>query len=414
MEESQTASILEPEVILQTVAIQPREHVLEVDPWRFVKTFTPSWFTINMGTGIVSILLHNLPFDNRGLYWISVVIFAINVLLFVAFSIITLIRYLLYQGLWTAMIRHPVVPLFLGAIPMGLATIITMIVLVCVPAWGYWALIMAWVLWWIDAVLAVSVCYLVPFIIMHVHDSKLQAMTAVWLLPIAPPVVASAAGGVIAEAFATSNQKYALWTLITSYVLWGTAIPLSMTCLVLYFHRLTMHNLPPREVVISSFLPVAPLGEGAYAIFQFGKVSSQLFPETKTLGAFSDGASSGHTLYVLGWLVCLIMWAYGLAWLFFAIISIIKYRRIPFNIGWWGLTFPMGVWTSATLSLGNEMSSTFFSYLGTAMSCVVALLWLLVTVFTLRGAFTGRIFVAPDFDNWRASESTTDKVNSNV
>lgn len=94
-----------------------------------------------MGTGIASILLHNLPFDNRGLYWISVVIFAINVLLFVAFSIITLARYFLYQGLWTAMIRHPVVPLFLGAIPMGLATIITMIVLVCVPAWGYWALI---------------------------------------------------------------------------------------------------------------------------------------------------------------------------------------------------------------------------------------------------------------------------------
>lgn len=43
MEESQTASILEPEVILQTVAIQPREHALKVDPWRFVKTFTPSY-----------------------------------------------------------------------------------------------------------------------------------------------------------------------------------------------------------------------------------------------------------------------------------------------------------------------------------------------------------------------------------
>jgi tellurite resistance protein TehA-like permease len=181
----------------------------------------------------------------------------------------------------------------------------------------------------------------------------------------APPVVASATGGLIAEAFAEVNKDYALWTLILSYVLWGTAIPLGMTCLVLYFHRLTMHNLPPPEVIVSAFLPVAPLGEGAFAILQFGKVARQLGPETNILGASGDGEWSGNTLYVVGWLVCLIMWAYGVAWLFFALLSIAKYRRLPFNIGWWALTFPLGVWTSATLSLGIEMHSTFFSYLGT-------------------------------------------------
>jgi hypothetical protein len=35
-----------------------------------------------MGTGIVSILLHTLPWDGRWLYWISVGIFGVNVLLF--------------------------------------------------------------------------------------------------------------------------------------------------------------------------------------------------------------------------------------------------------------------------------------------------------------------------------------------
>jgi tellurite resistance protein TehA-like permease len=95
-----------------------------------------------MGTGITSVLLHNLPFDNRGLYWISVVIFAINVLLLILFLAASICRYILYPGLWSTMIRHPVMPLLLGAFPIGLATIITMIVLVCVPAWGYWALIL--------------------------------------------------------------------------------------------------------------------------------------------------------------------------------------------------------------------------------------------------------------------------------
>jgi tellurite resistance protein TehA-like permease len=91
-----------------------------------------------MGAGIVSVLLHNLPYNGAWLYWISVVLFALNAVLFRALSMISLFRYAMYRGLWTAMIHHPVVPLFLGAFPIGLATIVEMIPLLCVPIWGNW------------------------------------------------------------------------------------------------------------------------------------------------------------------------------------------------------------------------------------------------------------------------------------
>lgn len=89
-----------------------------------------------MGTGIVSILLHNLPYNGAWLYWISVVIFALNVALFIFFLFISLLRYILYPEIWVVMIQHPTQSLFLGTFPMGLATIINMVVFVCVPAWG--------------------------------------------------------------------------------------------------------------------------------------------------------------------------------------------------------------------------------------------------------------------------------------
>ena len=89
-----------------------------------------------MGTGIVSILLHNLPYNGRWLYWISVIIFAFNVLLFIIFLLISVLRYVLYPALWFAMISHPAQSLFIGTFPMGLATIVNMTVFVCVPAWG--------------------------------------------------------------------------------------------------------------------------------------------------------------------------------------------------------------------------------------------------------------------------------------
>lgn len=89
-----------------------------------------------MGTGIVSILLFGLPYNGNWLYWISVAIFALNVLLFVLFTFISALRYFLYRGLWQAMIYHPVVSLFIGAFPISLALIVEMVVKVCVPAWG--------------------------------------------------------------------------------------------------------------------------------------------------------------------------------------------------------------------------------------------------------------------------------------
>ena len=53
---------------------------------------------------------------------------------------------------------------------MGLATIINMIVFVCVPAWGHSFLILAWTLWWIDVALAVGTNFYLPFIIMYKHE----------------------------------------------------------------------------------------------------------------------------------------------------------------------------------------------------------------------------------------------------
>lgn len=91
-----------------------------------------------MGTGIVSILLHNLPYNGYWLYWLSVIVFSLNVVLFVTFTIISAVRYLVWPEIWTAMVRHPAQSLFLGTVPMGLATIINMIIFVCVPAWGPW------------------------------------------------------------------------------------------------------------------------------------------------------------------------------------------------------------------------------------------------------------------------------------
>ena len=46
------------------------------------------WFTVNMGCGMCSILIHNLPYQFRGLVAISTVVFVANVVLFTTFLLV--------------------------------------------------------------------------------------------------------------------------------------------------------------------------------------------------------------------------------------------------------------------------------------------------------------------------------------
>lgn len=80
------------------------------------------WFAVNMGTGIVGVLLHELPWNTDGIKRISVAFFILNLILFMVFVVITVLRYSLYPQIWRTMISHETQSLFLGCFPMALAS----------------------------------------------------------------------------------------------------------------------------------------------------------------------------------------------------------------------------------------------------------------------------------------------------
>jgi len=112
-----------------------------------------------MSTGVISIQLHQLPYNGHWLGIVSDIFFVLNLTLFLLFTLITFLRYLLYPRLFLVVLRHPHQSLFLATFPVGLATLVNMTVLVCVPAWGQGMAILAWVLWWIISVLALTTCF---------------------------------------------------------------------------------------------------------------------------------------------------------------------------------------------------------------------------------------------------------------
>lgn len=225
-------------------------------------------------------------------------------------------------------------------------------------------------------------------------------MTAAWLLPIVATIVAAATGAIVANVL--PDDQHAIWTVTIGYILWGCGVPLAMFVMVIYFHRLTLHHLPPREVIVSVFLPLGPLGQGAFGIMQLGKDSLKLFEHNNYIPA---APAAGQILYTGGLMLALIMWGFGLVWLFFAMASISR-TRFPFNLGWWGFTFPLGVYSVATTTLALELPSLFFRGLGTALSIIVVLLWVVVSLGTFKHTLTGKLLYAPCIENWEASRKS--------
>lgn len=348
-----------------------------------------------MGTGIVSLLFAAIPFKAEWLYWLAVVFLGLNGILFACAFIISFLRYTLYPEIWTVMIADSTNSLFLGTIPMGFATLISAWCTLCIPYWGPWAITLAWVCWVIDSVVSVTVTISLTVMLISATDRQsLDRITAVQLLPIAASIVAAGTGARVAEHLPDSNK--ALGTLIASYIMWGLSTPLAMTVLVMYYTRLALHKLPPREIVVSSFLPLGPLGMGGYAIAYLGSVARRVFRQTEF---FSDIPVAGDMFFVIGTFIALIMWAFGLTWLCFALASIYKSRPFPFNMGWWGFTFPLGVMALSTMEFGKIFPSLFFKVLGTIFAVAVIILWCVVAAGTARGAWSGRLFNAPCLKN---------------
>jgi tellurite resistance protein TehA-like permease len=99
----------------------------------------------------------------------------------------------------------------------------------------------------------------------------------------------------------------------------------------------------------------------------------------------------------IGVVAGLLLWGFGLWWLALATLITIRYWRagVPFNLGWWGYTFPLGVYTVATFRLGTTLNLGFFGIVGTVLTVALAAMWLLVGAKTLAGAWRGNLFVSP-------------------
>ena len=201
------------------------------------------------------------------------------------------------------------------------------------------------------------------------HSHTPDTMAATWLLPIVSSVVAAASGGVVAAALAPFDAELARSTVIVSYIVWGTGVPLACFIMTLWIYRTAIGGIPAPAALPSVFLPLGPCGQGSFGIITLGKVIRELAYDHGVAlapnGSTESSLRIADAAYTGGIVTGLVLWGLGRVWSIRNFVTLLTSRFVwytlafammaehtwknrdffwlkKFSVGFWALTFPIG------------------------------------------------------------------------
>lgn len=241
-------------------------------------------------------------------------------------------------------------------------------------------------------------------------------MFAVWLLPVVTFIVASSSGNVLAGPLKQYSVSHALTTVAVSGFIVSIGLSLSLMILTIYLSRLIIYGYPQGATILSSFLPLGPLGQAGYSIMLLGENLQSLLPLAYGDSELLTARATGDTIRVICLYISFVLWSLATMWMLFALLGIqevLRKTRFPFDVPFWGLIFPngknslslppasmihrhsTGVYANLTLKLSSTLDSPFFRVYGAIYSIATLILWIAVATRTTMLLRNQRIFNDP-------------------
>ncbi|KAF3933230.1 hypothetical protein ABW19_dt0201083 [Dactylella cylindrospora] len=384
-------------------------------PWDTrIHHFTWAWYLPVMGTGGIAIQLHLLPYRFDGLDAIGTVVFLISVCIFCLTTGGLLIRFFMWRSTLENSIRHPTEGLFTAAFLLSSATILINTCNYGVHNIGAasgdnWLTRAVEILFWVYTALSIILAIALSYFIISRESHTPQAATPAWALPCFPAMLVGSVGAVVSDTLSTTStpdHSRVFPVIITSILLQGFGILISLMFITIFLKRLMLFRLPSPNLRPGMFMTVGPPGFTSFSIMALGKVAkTQFFPSDFLV---SPDFNVGDTFYVSSLLTGMLF--YGLAgwWLLLSVTAVVagavqkqkvkiqkrnKKVDFDFHLSWWAFLFPNTGFIGATIFLGEVLSSASVKWVGTAMVVIECVVWLMLMVQTPLAVYRGRLMV---------------------
>jgi len=276
--------------------------------WRqwIVERFNWSFFTCTQSTGGIAIVLSECPKQFPGLQTIGIVVFIFNLVLFLIFATLMILRWITKPSKFRECFTQPPECFFYGSFWLTTATIIISMNRFGVPRAGPWLVVAIRVCFWIYAactILSTSIHIVVVY--KHTPIQSIQ-MSPAWFLLIFQAMLT----GTVASAIAMDQPPAQRLPIIVAGVAYqGLGWLGSLLILTWFFGMLMEKGWPAPSQAPGMFMPIGSAGFTIVALIGAARSAPTGY------GYFATHPTAPEILLVVATWVGVFLWVFGL-WLF--------------------------------------------------------------------------------------------------
>ncbi len=343
----------------------------------------PGWFAAVMGTAILAVATYDNPGDLAALQGTA---HAAGVVLAVVAYVLAAVLIVAYVARWVrhaeaavADLRHPVMGALYGTVPGGLLVLAVMTSVIgpsVLP--GSAVTVVVAVLAGVGGVFALAVSVAFAYLL-FTGEAPVAMVNGGWFIPPVVTIIVPMALLPLIPHVGGSGRLL----LMLGYAFYGMGFLLFLLVMSLLHDRLILHPLPGAPMAPSLWIGLGPVGVGALALLALARGGAAVF------------GSAAPTVTVVSELAATGMWGFGVWWLAAAIALLVRYLRagaLPYSLGWWAFTFPLGAFTVATLTLARVWDTGVIEWFGVLLYAGLVTFWVLVSAGTVRALRSGQVW----------------------
>ncbi|KAI1331829.1 voltage-dependent anion channel [Xylariaceae sp. FL0255] len=352
-----------------------------------LKHFTWANFTFPMATGGLSLLLSEQTqgFRFNGLQTIGKAVYIFDLVIFTLTAAAITYRFTKYPGTATASVTHPTEGLFLGTSTLSAASIISGMARYGIPAvGGDWLVVVYRALFWIYFAVTFVIAVGQFTLLFMSPKLKIQDMTPAWDLPIFPFMLS---GTIASVGAALQPPVHAIPIIIAGLSAQGLGMLVSIFMYASYVRRMIQYGFPSPKSRPGMFIAVGPPAFTSLAIIGM----ADDFPNYYNW--FGSDVVTIQILRVLAVMTSVFIWSLSLWFFCIAVIAnLAVWKQLTFRLSWYAFIFPNVGLTITVISLGKALQSPAVMAVGSGMTILLVLGWMVIMVHHVRAIWAEEIW----------------------